>query len=82
MIATPGVRFRTWWPNQQVVGMWSNEYDANVWAYGSVRGWLKLDGNATTTSHVMLDEVAAAKGGNRPVGIFEDAGVAKQIYSW
>jgi len=80
--AVYGVNLRAWLPDQQVVGLWSNEADANVWAYGAQRGWLKLDSGSPVTSHAMLSELAAAKALNRPVGMFEDAGTVKQIYAW
>jgi C1A family cysteine protease len=84
MVCGPqGVTLRAWLPNQQITGLWSNEVDANVWAYGSARGWLKLDGaGGPVTSSAMLAELAAAKAGNRAVGLFEDNGVVKQIYAW
>jgi C1A family cysteine protease len=77
-----GVNFRTWWPDQQILGLWSNEADANTWAYAAVRGWLKLDGSTVTTHQAMLSELAAAKAGARPVGLFEDNGAVQQIYAW
>jgi C1A family cysteine protease len=77
-----GVSLRAWLPNQTVTGLWSNEFDANVYAYGSLRGWLKVDGSSTVTATTMLADLAAAKAGNRQVGMFEDNGVVKQIYAW
>src|SRR5688572_25672429 len=77
----PGVNFRTWWPDQQILGLWSNEADANTWAYAAVRGWLKLDGSIVTTHQAMLSELAAAKAGSRPVGLFEDSGAVHQLYA-
>lgn len=77
-----GVRLHAWLPNQQILGLWTNEHDANVWAYGSERGWLKLDGASVPTSAAMLADLAAAKAGNRPVGMFEDNGSIQQIYAW
>ena len=77
-----GVSLRAWLPNQSVTGLYSNEYDAGVYAYGSQRGWLKLDGASAVTSHAMLSELAAAKALGRPVGVFEDNGTIKQIYAW
>ena len=65
---------RAWLPDQQILGLWSNEYDANVWAYGATRGWLKVDGGNVTTNLAMFSELAAAKAGSRPVGLFEDNG--------
>ena len=77
-----GVNVRAWLPNQLIVGLWSNEYDANIWAYGASRGWLKLGSVSDRTSEAMLLELAAAKAGARPVGLFEDSGTVKQIYAW
>jgi hypothetical protein len=82
-IGIQGVRFRTWWPDQRIVGLWSNEYDSNVWAYGETRGWLKLNGTGgVPATHAMLHELAAAKAGARPVGLFEHESSVKQIYAW
>ena len=77
----PGTTLRTWLPNQLILGLWSNEVDNNVWAYGSTRGWLKLDGIATTTSEGMLLELAAAKAKGTQVGLFENAGTVEQLYA-
>lgn len=82
VVGLDGITFRTWWPDQQVVGLWSNEYDTNVWAYAASRGWLRLNGVSTPTSAGFLADLAAAKAGNRPVGLFEDAGAVKQFYAW
>jgi hypothetical protein len=81
-IGIQGVRFRTWWPNQVVQGLWSNEHDNNIWMYGSARGWLKVDGAAVPTGVGMLHELAAAKAGARAFGLFEDNGTAVQLYAW
>ena len=78
----PGTTLRTWLPNQQILGLWSNEADNNVWAYGSARGWLKLDGAATPTGHAMFLELAAAKARGTQVGLFENAGSVDQLYAW
>jgi C1A family cysteine protease len=80
--AVYGVNVRAWLPDQQVAGLWSNESDANVYVYGSQRGWVKLDSTSPVTSHAMLSELAAAKAVARPVGLFEDSGSVKQIYAW
>jgi C1A family cysteine protease len=80
--AVYGVEIRAWLPDQQILGLWSNEYDANIWAYGSQRGWLKLDSGVSVTSQTMLSELAAAKALGKPVGLFEDSSTIKQIYAW
>jgi C1A family cysteine protease len=76
-----GVNVHAWLPDQQILGLWSNEYDANIWAYGAQRGWLKLAGTANT-AEAMFAELAAAKALNKPVGLFEDSSSVKQIYAW
>ncbi|GAA4519598.1 MULTISPECIES: C1 family peptidase [Nonomuraea] len=77
-----GVTLRGWLPDQRILGLWSNEADGNVWAYGSVRGWLKLDGADATTGEAMLLELAASKALGTPVGLYEDGGTVHQIYAW
>jgi C1A family cysteine protease len=77
-----GVTLRAWLPNQVILGLWNNEYENNAWAYGSMRGWLKLGNASPTTSEAMLLELAAAKAGNRQVGLFENNGIVEQIYAW
>ncbi|RJK96380.1 C1 family peptidase [Vallicoccus soli] len=81
-VAVHGVALRAWLPDQQVIGLWSNDADANTWAYGGQRGWLKLDGASPVTSHAMLGELAAAKALGRPVGMYEVDGAVKQLYAW
>lgn len=81
-VGVQGIQFRTWWPNDKILGLWSNEIDANTWAYAETRGWVKLDGTSPVTANGILLELAAAKAGNRPVGLFEDASTIKQLYAW
>ena len=81
-IGAPGVRLRAWLPDQQILGLWSNEVDANLWAYGAVRGWLRLDGGNVATNQAMFSELAASKGAGQAVGLFEDDGSVQQIYAW
>jgi C1A family cysteine protease len=80
--AVYGVRLRAWLPDQQILALWSNEADANIWAYGAQRGWIKLDSGSPVTSHGMLSELAASKALGHPVGMFEDNDAVKQIYAW
>lgn len=80
--AVRGVTVSAWLPNQLITGLWSNEVDANLWAYGAQRGWLKLDSGSPVTSHAMASELAAAKALGRPVGLYENNGNVTQIYAW
>ena len=77
-----GVNLRWWMPDQRVVGLWSNDTDANTWAYGADRGWLKLASGDVTASSTMLADLAASKAQGTSVGLFEDAGSIQQIYAW
>ncbi|MET9269295.1 C1 family peptidase [Kribbella sp. NPDC003557] len=80
--AVRGVTVTAWLPNQLITALWSNQADGNIWAYGSQRGWLHLDGASPVTSHAMLSELAAAKALGRPVGLYENNGSVTQIYAW
>ncbi len=61
-VGIQGVSLRMWLPDQQVLGLWSNEYDGNVWAYGSNRGWLKLDSGVVTTNMAMFSRARGCQG--------------------
>jgi len=75
-----GVQLRLWLSNQQIQGLWSNEADANVWAYVSTWGWRRLSPATATTTESMLVELAAAKNASRPVNLFDDFGTIEQLY--
>jgi C1A family cysteine protease len=77
-----GVSLRAWLPDQRILGLWSNEADANVWAYGEFRGWLSLGSNVSATDAAMLAELAASKSAGAKVGLFEDSGSVQQLYAW
>jgi C1A family cysteine protease len=77
-----GVSLRAWLADQRILGLWSNEADANVWAYGELRGWLSLGSNVSATDAAMLAELAASKSAGAKVGLFEDNGSVQQIYAW
>lgn len=77
-----GTVIRDWLPDQRILALWSNEADANVWAYGELRGWLSLDGSVGATDAAMLAELAASKANGAKVGLYEDSGTVQQIYAW
>src|SRR3954452_4869652 len=60
-----GVNLTLWLSNQQIQGLWTNEADANIWAYVSTWGWRKLSSASATTAESMLVELAAAKAAAR-----------------
>lgn len=81
-VAIDGVAFRTWWADQKITGLFAHDAEANVWAFGEQRGWLRLDGGVAPTALGMLGALSAAKAGQRPVGLFEDGNQIKQLYAW
>ena len=80
--AVLGTTLHAWLPDQRVLGLWSNESDANVWAYGELRGWLSLGSAVPATDAAMLATLAASKSSGARVGLFEDSGRIQQIYAW
>ncbi|GIE98135.1 C1 family peptidase [Paractinoplanes rishiriensis] len=81
-VGTTGVRVRAWLPDQQILALWSNEKDANIHVYGSLRGWLHLDADNVVTNQAMFTELAASKAAGQAVGMFEDNGSVQQVYAW
>ncbi|WP_077800216.1 C1 family peptidase [Streptomyces sp. JHA26] len=77
-----GVSLRAWLADQRILGLWSNEADANVWAYGELRGWLSLGSDVSSTDAAMLAALAASKSAGAKVGLFEDSGRVQQVYAW
>ncbi|WP_406224110.1 C1 family peptidase [Streptomyces canus] len=77
-----GISLRAWLADQRILGLWSNEVDANVWAYGELRGWLSLGSNIFPTDAAMLAALAASKSAGAKVGLFEDSGKVQQVYAW
>lgn len=81
-VALLGTVVHNWLPDQRILALWSNDVDANVWAYGELRGWLSLDGTVGATDSAMLAELAASKANGAKVGVYEDNGSIQQIYAW
>jgi len=81
-VAALGTLIHNWLPDQRILALWSNEADANVWAYGELRGWLNLNGSVGATDAAMLAELAASKANGAKVGLYEDNGSVQQIYAW
>jgi C1A family cysteine protease len=72
----------TGWENGvHVTGLWAIDQDLNAWAYldGGI-GWRKISSDNTNIFFNMLTQLAAAKSSGRPVNIYEEQGVIKQIY--
>ncbi len=80
MWAVEGVLETGWLNNTRVIGLWTIDQNRNAWAYLNGIGWRKI---ATDNDNIFFDLLrllAAAKEGNRPVNVYQDNGVIKQIY--
>jgi len=80
MWAVEGILDTGWLNNVKVIGLWTIDQDRNAWAYISGYGWRKI---ATDNDNIFFDLLrllAAAKEGARPVNVYQDAGIIKQIY--
>jgi hypothetical protein len=72
----------TGWENGRVVqGLWAIDQDLNAWAYfdGGI-GWCKISPDNSNILFDMLAQLAAAKAAGRPVNLYRENGVIKQIY--
>lgn len=80
MWAVEGILETGWLNNTRVIGLWAIDQDRNAWAYLNGIGWRKI---ATDNDNIFFDLLrllAAAKEGARPVNVYQDKGVIKQIY--
>jgi C1A family cysteine protease len=80
MWAPEGILETGWLNNTRVIGLWTIDQDRNAWAYLSGVGWRKI---ATDNDNIFIDLLrllAAAKEGGRPINVYQDNAVLKQIY--
>jgi C1A family cysteine protease len=80
MWAVDGILETGWLNNTKVLGLWTVDQDRNAWAYFEGVGWRKI---ATDTDHIfiyMLTALVAAKEEGRPLNVYQDNGVIKQVY--
>jgi C1A family cysteine protease len=75
-----GVSLRDWIDNTRVTGVWSNSSANNAHVFLSGVGWRRLQHNATTTHHAMLNELLGAKAGNRKVNALVDGSTIHELY--
>ena len=61
-------------------GLWNNEADRNAWVHVASLGWRKLAADTAPMQTAMLLELAAAKGGNRPVNLLDDQQTIREVY--
>lgn len=76
-----GVAETMWLNNRHVVGLWTNDQERNAYAYldGAI-GWRRVAYDNDNIFVDMLTQLTAAKNVNRPVNVYEDQGVLKQLY--
>ena len=68
------VLLRMWTGPTRVVGCYHAATPRSGWAYVQDRGWLRVGASSDSAHELMLTDLVAAKVGNRPVNLFEDAG--------
>jgi len=80
MWAVEGILETGWLNNTRVIGLWTIDQDRNAWAYLSGIGWRKIAWDNDNIFFDLLRLLAAAKEGARPVNVYQDNAVIKQIY--
>jgi len=80
MWAIDGVVETGWLNNVRVIGLWAINQDNNAWVYLANIGWRKIAPDNLNITVDMLVQLASAKAGARPVNVYQDQGVIKQVY--
>jgi C1A family cysteine protease len=75
-----GVEETGWLNNRRVIGLWTINQDRNAWAYIDAVGWRRVAFDNDNVFHDMLAQLIAAKGAARPVNLYQEQGVIKQLY--
>ncbi|KLK89415.1 peptidase C1 [Methanoculleus sediminis] len=69
-----------WRNNRRVIGLWAINEDRNAWVHIQGLGWRKVSPDNDNIFFNMLAVLIAAKAAARPVNIYEENGVIKQVY--
>jgi C1A family cysteine protease len=69
-----------WLYNKKVTGLWAINQNKNAWVHLHGIGWRKIWNKNDSAFNLMLTQLAAAKGGNRPVHLYLYDGMISQIY--
>ena len=80
MWAVEGILETGWLNNTRVVGLWTVDQDRNAWAYLQNVGWRRIAWDNDNIFLDLLRLLAVAKEGARPLNVYQDSGVIKQIY--
>jgi C1A family cysteine protease len=82
MWAVEGVTLSTWQRGKTIRGLWTIDQDRNAWAYVDTVGWKRVSPDNDPIFVDMLGQLIAAKAAARPVDIYEEQDVIKQLYVW
>jgi len=69
-----------WQNNKRVVGLWAINQDRNAWAYIEGIGWRRIANDNDNIFFNLLIDLTAAKSANRPVNVFIEGGLIKEVY--
>lgn len=80
MWAVEGIEETVWMNNQRIIGLWSIDQDRNAWVYIDQIGWRRIAPDNDNIFFDLLVQLSSAKAGNRPVNIYLQQGVIRQVY--
>ena len=85
MWAVDGIEDTGWLNNVRIIGLWTIDQDRNAWVYvrdaaGNNIGWKRISWDNDNIFYAMLTDLIAAKAAARPVNLYVEQGVVKQIY--
>lgn len=75
-----GILETGWLNNKKVQGLWTIDQTRNAWAYIQDTGWKRVAFDNDNIFFDLLNLLVTAKSANRPVNVYQDQGVIKQIY--
>lgn len=78
--AVDGVVETGWINNTKIVDLWTIDQDRNAFAYVQGTGWRKVAFDSDNVFIDMLMQLVVAKSASRPVNVYQENGVIKQLY--
>ena len=75
-----GVQETGWLNNVKIIGLWTINQDRNAYAYVQNTGWRKVSPDNDNIFFDMLTQLTFAKQNGRPVNVYQENGVIKQVY--
>ena len=83
MFAVDGIVETGWLSNVKILGLWTNNADRNAYVYVSEGiGWRKLSDASDQANLDMLIQLAASKAADRPVSLYQENAIVKEVYAW